>query len=68
MDPLHPCDDGLEILEVDEEESPPSTPVPSLTIGRVLDLISKAKQGNINQVKILLQLKYFLCFSDNPQH
>ena len=53
MDPLHPGDNGIEILEVDQEESPPSTPVPSLTIGRVLDLISKAKQGNIDQVQII---------------
>ena len=65
MDPLHPVDDGIEILEVDQDESPPSTPVPSLTIGRVLDLISKAKQGNINQVQIKYNLNISFVFSDN---
>jgi hypothetical protein len=65
MDPLHPVDE-IEILEVDQDESPPSTPVPSLTIGRVLDLISKAKQGNINQVQIIYNLNISFVFSDNP--
>ena len=36
---------GLEILEV-EEDSPVTTPISSLTIGNVLDLISKFKNGS----------------------
>ena len=38
--------DSLEILTVDNE-SPVSSPVPTLTIGKVLDMLPKLKQGKI---------------------
>ena len=38
--------DSLEILTVDGE-SPVSSPVPTLTIGKVLDMLAKLKQGKI---------------------
>ena len=50
MDPSPPVgnqlagDEDMEILEC-EDDSPVTTPVPTLTIGEVLDRLPKLKQG-----------------------